>query len=106
MLIRHGLEHGAVGAISALASAFPEEVAALVRDPTAEREALVASLRAALSEHSIQASAKAALGFRGVDVRPDVRAPLRPLTAAAAERLRSELERLVGAEKFAGAVPS
>ena len=33
-LIHRGREAGAVGAVSALASAFPEEVAAVVREPT------------------------------------------------------------------------
>ena len=35
-LIHRGREAGAIGAVSALASAFPEEVAAVVRDPTEE----------------------------------------------------------------------
>ena len=34
-LIHRGIEGGAVGAVSALASAFPEQVAAVVREPTA-----------------------------------------------------------------------
>ena len=33
-LIHRGIEGGAIGAVSALASAFPEQVAAVVRDPT------------------------------------------------------------------------
>ncbi len=100
-VIRQGLENGAAGAVSGVAAAFPEAVSALVRDPTDERGALVESLRVALSEHPFQASMKAALGFRGVPVRPDVRAPLRPLTAEAAERLRGELERLLPADTLA-----
>jgi dihydrodipicolinate synthase/N-acetylneuraminate lyase len=94
-LVRQGLQSGAVGAVSGVAAAFPEAVSALVSDPTAERAALVESLRQALSARSFQASVKAALGFRGVPVRPDVRGPLRPLSGEAAERLRAELERLV-----------
>jgi dihydrodipicolinate synthase/N-acetylneuraminate lyase len=96
--ISQGLRHGAVGAVSAVAAAFPEAVSALVRNATAERVALVESLRVALSEQRFQASAKAALGARGVPVRGDVRAPLRPLPAEAAKRLRADLERLLGAE--------
>lgn len=96
-VIRQGLESGAAGAVSGVAAAFPEAVSALVRDPTAERAALAESLRVALSEHPFQASVKAALGFRGVAVRADVRAPLQPLAAAAAERLQATLERLLGA---------
>jgi dihydrodipicolinate synthase/N-acetylneuraminate lyase len=100
-VVRQGLQSGAVGAVSGVAAAFPEAVSALVRDPTAERAGLVESLRVALSEHPFQASVKAALGFRGVPVRPDVRAPLQPLPAGAAKRLRTELERLVGAGTLA-----
>jgi dihydrodipicolinate synthase/N-acetylneuraminate lyase len=95
-VIRSGLQKGAAGAVSGVAGAFPEAVAALVREPTAERSQLVESLRVALSENPFQASVKAALGFRGVPVRPDVRAPLQPLTAPTAERLHAELARLLG----------
>jgi dihydrodipicolinate synthase/N-acetylneuraminate lyase len=97
-VIRPGLERGAVGAVSGVAAAFPEAVSALVRDPTGERARLVESLRGALSENPFQASVKAALGFRGVPVRPDVRGPLQPLAAKAADGLRRELERLLGVE--------
>jgi dihydrodipicolinate synthase/N-acetylneuraminate lyase len=95
-VIRPGLERGAVGAVSGVAAAFPEAVSALVRDPTVERARLVESLRDALSENPFQASVKAALRFRGVPVRPDVRGPLQPLAPRAADRLRAELERLHG----------
>jgi dihydrodipicolinate synthase/N-acetylneuraminate lyase len=98
-VIRQGINSGAVGAVSGVAAAFPEAVSALVRDPTAERAALVESLRVVLSEHPFQASVKTALGFRGVPVRPDVRAPLRPLSTGASERLRTELDRLLAAER-------
>jgi dihydrodipicolinate synthase/N-acetylneuraminate lyase len=99
--IPEGLEHGAVGGVSAVAAAFPEAVSALVRDPSPEHARLVESLRTVLSAQPFQASVKAALGFRGVPVRSDVRAPLRPLTPAVAEELRAALEGLVGAEAIA-----
>jgi len=105
-VFREGLDKGAVGAVSGVAAAFPEVVSALVRDPTAARAALVESLSAALSEDSFQSSVKAALGFRGLPVRPDVRAPLRPLPADATERLRTELQRLLGADRLARGVPA
>lgn len=95
-LLPSGLQKGAVGAVSGVAAAFPEVVSALVSDPTAERTAVAESLRVALSRHPFQASVKAALGLRGVPVRPDVRAPLRPLPAEAVARLGSELELLLG----------
>lgn len=103
-LISPGLEHGAAGAMSGLAAVFPEAVSALVRDPGAERATLVDSLRAALSKHPFQAAAKAALALRGVPVRPDVRAPLQPLTSEAREQLAAALEGLVGAEALAGGI--
>lgn len=93
-VIPEGLAGGAAGAVSGVAAAFPEAVAALVREPSAERAQQVEGVRRALSARRFQASVKAALGFRGLPVRGDVRAPLRPLDAAAAEALRAELERL------------
>lgn len=103
-LLPEGLRNGAAGAVSGLAAAFPEAVSALVRDPSEEHAALVAALRATLSRHTFQASVKAALGFRGVPVRGDVRAPLRPLAPDASACLRAELERLTGADDLAQAV--
>jgi dihydrodipicolinate synthase/N-acetylneuraminate lyase len=100
-VLREGLANGAVGAVSGVAGAFPERVAALVREPTAEHEALVGSLREVMSRNSFQSSAKAALGFRGVPVQADVRAPMLPVAGEAAQRLRSELERLLGADLLA-----
>ncbi|MGN6166874.1 MAG: dihydrodipicolinate synthase family protein [Solirubrobacteraceae bacterium] len=100
-LIAEGLGHGAVGAVSGVAAAFPEAVSALVGDPTPEQSALVTSLRAVLSDHPFQASVKAALGLRGLPVRPDVRAPLRPLSPEAAQRLEAELQHLLGADALA-----
>jgi dihydrodipicolinate synthase/N-acetylneuraminate lyase len=80
-LIHDGLASGAVGAVSALASAFPREVAAVVREPTAEGAARLGELRAAVERFPRQAALKRLLGRQGVPVREDVRAPLRPLTA-------------------------
>ncbi len=97
-VIRDGLSHGAVGAVSGVAGAFPEVVAALVSDPTPERAERVQELRSALSRHPIQASVKAALGLRGLPVRPDVRAPLQPLAPAAIAELRGELEAALGTD--------
>lgn len=97
-LVPRGLQHGAVGAVSGVAAAFPEAVLALVHEPTTERAALVESLRAALSAEGFQASVKAALRFRGVPLRMDLRAPLRPLSAESVNRLHAELGRLLGAE--------
>jgi dihydrodipicolinate synthase/N-acetylneuraminate lyase len=91
-LIPQALKRGAVGAVSGVAAAFPEQVSALVREPTDERLERVRALRATLSKHTFQASVKAALRLRGLPIGLDVRAPLRALPAEALERLRDELE--------------
>ena len=79
-LIHEGLAAGAVGAVSALASAFPRDVAAVVRDPSSEGAARLAELRAFVERFPRQAALKRLLGRQGVPVREDVRAPLRGLT--------------------------
>jgi dihydrodipicolinate synthase/N-acetylneuraminate lyase len=86
-LIHQGLEGGAVGAVSALASALPEEVAAVVRHPTVEGAARLSELRAFVERFPRQAALKRLLGRRGVPVREDVRAPLRGLTIAERDEL-------------------
>ena len=84
-LVPDALERGATGAVSGLASAFPAEVARLVRDRAAD----VAALRAALERFPFHAAAKAVVRLRGVPIREDVRPPLRALRADE----REELER-------------
>jgi dihydrodipicolinate synthase/N-acetylneuraminate lyase len=90
-LIHRGREAGAVGAVSALASAFPEEVAAVVREPTETGAARLAALRARIESFPRHAALKRVLGWKGVPVRPDVRAPLRDLDAAEIAELESWL---------------
>lgn len=87
-LILQGLDDGAAGAVSGLAAVFPEAVVRLVR----ERSGDVGALRAGLERFPFQAAAKHALGVRGVPVRDDVRAPLRPLSAEE----RAELDAWLG----------
>jgi dihydrodipicolinate synthase/N-acetylneuraminate lyase len=84
-LIGRGLDHGAAGAVSGLAAAFPELVARVVH----EREGDLAPVRAALERFPFQSALKRVLARRGVPVREDVRAPLRTLTDAE----RNELDR-------------
>ena len=79
-LIAEGLGAGAVGAVSALASAFPEQIAAAVREPSAPTSAALGELRAGIERFPRHAALKCVLGARGVPVREDVRAPLRGLT--------------------------
>lgn len=81
-LIHRGLGRGAVGAVSGLAAAFPEEVAAVVHEPTAEGAARLGELRAAIERYPRHAALKHLLSRHGIPVREDVRGPLRPLTVA------------------------
>jgi dihydrodipicolinate synthase/N-acetylneuraminate lyase len=76
------MARGAVGAVSALASALPREVAAVVRDPSQEGAARLGELRTFVERFPRQAALKHLLGLQGVAVGPDVRAPLRELTSA------------------------
>jgi dihydrodipicolinate synthase/N-acetylneuraminate lyase len=79
-LIAEGMACGAVGAVSALASALPREVAAVVRDPSPEGAAQLGELRAFVERFPRQAALKRLLAVQGVPVSEDVRAPLRSLT--------------------------
>lgn len=95
-LIHLGREAGAVGAVSALASAFPEDVAAVVREPTEAGAARLAELRTRVESFPRHAALKRVLGWKGVPLRPDVRAPLRDLDAGEVARLEEWLAREVG----------
>jgi N-acetylneuraminate lyase len=92
-LLERALAEGAAGAVSGLAGSFPDAVVPLVRERTSEAARQATGLRAELQGFPFHAASKAALGFRGVPVGPDVRAPLRGLTAAE----RAEVERIVAA---------
>src|SRR5438093_3336376 len=88
-LIPQGLAAGAAGVVSALASAFPELIAAAVRHPdTAD----LGPVRTALERFPLQAAAKLVVARRGVPVGPDVRRPLRMLTDAERTDLETWLE--------------
>jgi dihydrodipicolinate synthase/N-acetylneuraminate lyase len=64
-LVARGLERGAAGSVSGLAAAFPED------GP---------EKRVALERFPFHSALKTVLAWRGLPVRPDVRAPLRTLT--------------------------
>jgi dihydrodipicolinate synthase/N-acetylneuraminate lyase len=85
--IGRGTEAGAVGAVSALASAFPERVVAAVRDRSDE----LAALRDAIERFPRHAALKHVVRRRGVPLRPEVRPPLRPLTQAEEQDLDAVL---------------
>lgn len=90
-LIFHGLGGGAVGAVSGLAAAFPDRVAALVADPTEAGAIELGELRAAVERFPRHAALKFILGLKGVPVREDVRRPLRQLSDGEREELRGWL---------------
>ena len=92
-LLERALAAGAAGAVSGLAGSFPDAVVPLVREPTPEAGERASTLRAELQRLPFHAASKAALGFRGLPVGPEVRAPLRGLTGAE----RAEVERIVAA---------
>jgi len=77
------------GAVSALASTFPELVAGAVREPGSFD---LVPVRAALERFPFQAAAKIVLAKRGVPIGPDVRRPLRMLTDEERRELEQWLE--------------
>jgi dihydrodipicolinate synthase/N-acetylneuraminate lyase len=83
-LIGEGLAAGAAGAVSGLASAFPEVVSEAVRtgDSTPAGE-----LRALVERFPRHAALKEVVAARGVPMEPDVRGPLRRLTSAERDEL-------------------
>jgi len=91
-LIFDGIEAGAVGAVSGLGAAFPERVAAVVREPTEAGAIELGELRAAVERFPRHAALKFVLGLRGVRIREDVRRPLRQLSDGEREELRGWLE--------------
>jgi dihydrodipicolinate synthase/N-acetylneuraminate lyase len=95
-LIQAGLERGARGAVSALASAFPELVADAVRNGTPGGSERLGSLREELERFPRHAALKRVLGRRGVPVREDVRAPLRGLSGEERARLDELLPAWLG----------
>jgi dihydrodipicolinate synthase/N-acetylneuraminate lyase len=91
-LISQGMRANAVGAVSALASAFPERVAAAVRDPDGDDAKGMGDLRAAIERFPRHAALKHVVARKGVPIREDVRAPLRPLRDDEREELDRWLE--------------
>ena len=79
-LVLEGLAAGAVGAVSGLASAWPEVTAELVHRKTDAAGGRVNALRDALRNLSLPAVAKQVLVDKGVLAHADVRPPLRELT--------------------------
>jgi dihydrodipicolinate synthase/N-acetylneuraminate lyase len=91
-LIFHGISAGAVGAVSGLAAAFPDKVAAVVREPTDAGAVALGELRAVIERFPRHAALKFILALRGVPLREDVRRPLRQLSDGERHELRGWLE--------------
>lgn len=79
-LVRAGMERGAIGAVSGLATAWPEVVSALVHAHSPEAHLRVTELRQRLEGIPFHAALKQVLVDRGVLGHGDVRPPLRGLT--------------------------
>ncbi|MGZ4109163.1 MAG: dihydrodipicolinate synthase family protein [Actinomycetota bacterium] len=79
-LVLEGMRAGAVGAVSGLATAFPDVVAALVHDRSEHVELQVGMLRRRLQGVPFHAALKELLVARDVLATADVRPPLRGLT--------------------------
>ena len=79
-LVRAAMERGAIGAVSGLASAWPDVVAELVHDHSPEAHLRVTELRERLEGIPFHAALKQVLTDRGVLPHADVRPPLRGLT--------------------------
>jgi dihydrodipicolinate synthase/N-acetylneuraminate lyase len=79
-LVPEGMRYGAAGAVSALASAFPEIVSALVHERSERAAEQVTTLRRSLGSRPLIAALKEILVAGGLPMRPDVRPPLRRLT--------------------------
>ncbi len=91
-LIAAGLARGAIGTVSGMSAAFPDVVRAALDagDEAAMRR--LRTLRAAMeTSGQFVAAAKHVLGMRGVPVTAGMRAPLRALTTAEAERLELDV---------------
>jgi dihydrodipicolinate synthase/N-acetylneuraminate lyase len=88
-LISDSLAHGAAGAVSGLASAFPAVVAEAVRSSDSRR---AGELRALVERWPRLAALKAIVGAKGVPLREDMRAPLRRLTADERRELLAAVE--------------
>ena len=90
-LIVAAVSAGAHGAVSGLAAAWPDQVRAVLDQPDAAGESRLRALRAAMEAQPFIASVKQVLARRGLPVGPDVRPPLRGLTAGERSRLEASL---------------
>ena len=99
-LITEGFARGAVGAVSALASAFPEIVAAAVANPTNASTQTVTALRRQMERQPLHAALKCMLNLRGIPINESVRSPLRGLTPEERASLQTALSELELGSEF------
>ena len=97
-LALEGLEAGAVGSVSGLATAFPSVVADLIHDRSAAAHAAVKLMRERLKGVPFHAAMKEVLALRNVLLHTDVRAPLRGLTPDELDAVRSLVAEIDGPE--------
>jgi dihydrodipicolinate synthase/N-acetylneuraminate lyase len=88
-LIGEALAAGAAGAVSGLASCFPEVVVAAVRTGDS---AEAGAVREIVERYPRHAAMKAIVAARGVPMREDARAPLRQLTREERDGLLRDVE--------------
>jgi dihydrodipicolinate synthase/N-acetylneuraminate lyase len=86
-LLHDCLSAGAAGAVSGLAAAFPQAVAAVVDEPTAEGAKRLGELRAGIERFPRHAALKLIVAAKGIPLLEDVRAPLRRLNPDERDRL-------------------
>jgi dihydrodipicolinate synthase/N-acetylneuraminate lyase len=86
-LIPKALAAGAAGAVSGLASAFPETVAEVVANPDAAGDERLEALRGEVERFPFQSALKGVLRARGVPIELDVRAPLPALRLEQADEV-------------------
>jgi len=94
-LTLEAMEHGAVGTVSGLATAFPELIVELVRERSRMAQEEVTRLRRELEPLPFHAAMKAILRARGLPINEDVRPPLRGLRPDEREKLLQVVERRV-----------
>jgi len=81
-MIPRAMARGAIGSVSGMAACLPEVVRAALDAPDETAGQVLRDVRSMLeASGQFVAAAKHVLGRKGVPIRPDVRAPLRPLTA-------------------------
>lgn len=95
VLIDRALAAGAAGAVSGLAAALPEVVAGAVRTGSPEAAQRCGTIRGRLERFPFHAGLKHVLASRGVPIRDDVRAPLRPLSDDDRRALDAEIPALL-----------